>query len=157
MVLGGETRQQSVRAGLVALQSAGAQPREIVLIHDAARCCVTAPVIVRVVAEVEKSGAATAAVPVVDAMVRAESSCISSYIERAGLWSIQTPQGFVLEEILKAHEDAVTQGTEALDDASLVSIGRSVPLVLGDRLNIKVTTPEDLELARALIAGGVVK
>jgi 2-C-methyl-D-erythritol 4-phosphate cytidylyltransferase len=62
-----------------------------------------------------------------------------------------------MQDIVAAHEAAVREGVEGLDDASLVVRLRPVALVLGDRLNIKVTTPEDLELARVLVANGVVK
>lgn len=157
LVPGGETRQHSVRAGLTALAARGVDGSDVVLIHDAARCCVPDAVIHRVVEGVAVSGAATAAVPVVDSMVRAGTQGVETYVDRAQLWSVQTPQGFRMQDIVAAHEAAVREGVEGLDDASLVVRLRPVALVLGDRLNIKVTTPEDLELARVLVANGVVK
>lgn len=149
IVKGGATRQASVLAGVIALsEMRDVTPDTIVLVHDAARACVTQEVIQRVVSAVKEHGAATAAVPIVDSVCRSDAAgAISEYVDRASLWSIQTPQGFRLGELKAAHERALETGLEALDDASLMSSARKVVLVQGDRLNIKITQPGDLPVA----------
>ncbi len=149
IIEGGATRQASVFAGVMALnRMSGVTPNTITLVHDAARACVAQGVIARVVSAVAEHGAATAAVPIVDAVCRGGiDGSISEYVDRASLWAIQTPQGFLLGELLAAHERAMEIGQEAPDDASLMSSIRKVVLVQGDRLNIKITQPGDLAVA----------
>ena len=150
---GGATRQESVLRGLEALESlAGVGSETVVLVHDAARCCVSQAVIDSVVSGVLEFGAVTAGVPVVDSLCRAQDGVIEGYVERANAWAVQTPQGFRLGELARAHREAVQGGYEALDDASLVARLRSVRVVPGDRFNIKVTQPEDLSVAE-LVSG----
>jgi 2-C-methyl-D-erythritol 4-phosphate cytidylyltransferase len=68
------------------------------------------------------------------------------------MWAIQTPQGFLAAELLEAHRAAVRDGVEALDDAALVARRRAIHLVQGDRLNIKVTQPDDLKVAALILS-----
>jgi 2-C-methyl-D-erythritol 4-phosphate cytidylyltransferase len=131
----------------------GVQDDSIVLVHDAARCCVTPEVVERVVKGVREHGAVTAAVPIFDALSRAESGTLTTYVDREALWSIQTPQGFLVKDLLAAHAAAEREGTQALDDAALVARVRPVQVVMGDRLNIKVTHPDDLRVARMILSG----
>jgi 2-C-methyl-D-erythritol 4-phosphate cytidylyltransferase len=152
IVPGGETRQESVFRGLKALEISKMITEEmIVLVHDAARCCVTQEVIDRVVAGVINHGAVTAAVPVVDSLCRARDGVIQGYVDRTDAWAIQTPQGFVATDLMKAHTAAREEGTQALDDAALVATFRPVHIVQGDRFNIKVTQPEDLSVAGSIV------
>ncbi len=152
VVAGGSTRQRSVLKGIEALEREGRLvPGGTVLVHDAARCCVPAAVIARVLEGVTEHGAVTAAVPAVDSLCRVEGNVIAGYVERATAWSVQTPQGFDGLELLRAHRAAEEQGVEGLDDAALVARLRPVSVVLGDRLNIKVTQPEDLLVAAAAL------
>ncbi|MBE0596648.1 MAG: 2-C-methyl-D-erythritol 4-phosphate cytidylyltransferase, partial [Desulfuromonadales bacterium] len=75
--------------------------------------------------------------------------------ERGRLWQAQTPQGFTLSLIREAHEAAFRDGFRGTDDASLVErLGRCVAMIQGSYRNIKITTPEDLVLAEAFLAGG---
>lgn len=153
VVDGGSTRQESVMLGVSALEAEGVSLGDVaVLVHDAARCCLSQEVIARVLAGVAKHGAVTAAVPVVDSLCRVSDGRIESYVDRASAWSIQTPQGFLGNELLEAHRSAVAEGLEALDDAALVARIRPVSVVLGDRLNIKITQPEDLSVAAAALS-----
>jgi 2-C-methyl-D-erythritol 4-phosphate cytidylyltransferase len=149
VIEGGATRQASVFAGVLAVgETRDVTKDTVVLVHDAARACVTQQVIQRVVAAVLEHGAATAAVPIVDSVCRSTvDGAISEYVDRASLWSIQTPQGFRLGELKAAHERALKTGQEVFDDASLISSVRKVVLVRGDRLNIKITQPGDLPVA----------
>jgi len=152
VVAGGVTRQRSVLKGVEALEGEGRLVQGCaVLVHDAARCCVSAEVIARVLEGVAEHGAVTAAIPAVDSLCRVEGSVIAGYVERATAWSVQTPQGFDGLELLRAHRAAEEQGVEGLDDAALVARLRPVSVVLGHRLNIKVTQPEDLLVAAAAL------
>ena len=142
---GGSTRQESVQLGVSALVDLfKVDSSSVVLVHDAARCCLTQEVINRVVEGVATHGAVSAAVPIFDALSRAEDGRITNYVDRDNLWSIQTPQGFFVQDLVAAHTKASQEGVAALDDAGLVSLLRPVHLVMGDRFNIKVTNPDDL-------------
>jgi 2-C-methyl-D-erythritol 4-phosphate cytidylyltransferase len=152
-VEGGATRQESVSRGISALvEKCGIGDDSIVLIHDAARCCITHEVVQRVVEGVSELGAVTAAVPIFDALCRAESGKLTTYVDREALWSIQTPQGFIMRDLVAAHARAQQDGTQALDDAALVARSRSVSIVMGDRFNIKVTHPDDLRVVQMIIS-----
>jgi 2-C-methyl-D-erythritol 4-phosphate cytidylyltransferase len=152
IVEGGETRQDSVRLGVEHLTSIqGVSAKIPVLVHDAARCCVTSDVVARVVRGVEEYGAATAAVRVLDSTCRVDmAGNLAEYVDRDSLWSVQTPQGFLLDDLVRAHQEAKREGVAALDDASLVARIRPVRAVVGDRLNIKITEPGDIKLVEAL-------
>ncbi|MFC4453406.1 2-C-methyl-D-erythritol 4-phosphate cytidylyltransferase [Deinococcus sonorensis] len=144
-ILGGDTRQRSV---LALLQASDA---DVVLIHDAARPFLPPTVARAVRAAAVQHGAATAALPVADTLVRATADRWEERVERQGLWAVQTPQGFVREVLLGAHLDAERAGHLATDDAGLVRwAGGEVALVPGDARLFKVTTPGDLRLADAL-------
>lgn len=153
VVVGGADRQASVRNGLAALGDPDFPLQgdaEYVLIHDAARCCVT-PEIIRTVAVAARreGGGATAAIPVSDTLVRENGESV----DRDRLWSVQTPQGFDRGWITQAHERALREGWQAADDAGLSERqGRRALLVFGSPENIKVTRPEDLALAEAILA-----
>ena len=145
VVPGGDRRQDSVRAGLEALGHS-----TWVIIHDGARPLVTAALIERGLAEAEETGAACCALPVADTVKESDAAGnIASTVDRSRLWLAQTPQTFRYELLLEAHRNA--KG-EATDDAGLVeALGIKVRLHEGTRGNIKVTTPEDLALAQALL------
>lgn len=146
-ITGGKERQNSVFEGLKALSG-----NDIVLIHDGARPFIRIPVIHQLIAAVVKAGAAIVGVPVKDTMKQVENGNVKATIDRANLWSIQTPQAFYLEEILHAHETAERDNYFGTDDASLMEyIERVVSIVEGGYDNIKVTTPEDLLYAEAII------
>ncbi len=155
IIEGGASRQASVWRGVEELERRGVlQPDSVVLVHDAARCCLTREVIERVLDGVQCHGAVTAAVPVVDSLCRAEDGRVVGYVDRSQAWAIQTPQGFFAEDLLRAHREAAQQGIEALDDAALVARIRPVHVVHGDRFNIKVTQPGDLAVAERIGASG---
>ncbi|ADI14112.1 2-C-methyl-D-erythritol 4-phosphate cytidylyltransferase [Truepera radiovictrix] len=142
VVCGGATRQESVYNLLRAAQA------EVVLVHDAARPFLEAAVIERVVAAVRAHGAASVVTAVADSLIEAASGRV---VDRAPLRAVQTPQGFRRELLLAAHERARERALEATDDAALVrALGHPVALVEGSSWLFKVTTPADLELARAL-------
>jgi 2-C-methyl-D-erythritol 4-phosphate cytidylyltransferase / 2-C-methyl-D-erythritol 2,4-cyclodiphosphate synthase len=149
-VPGGDSRQASVLAGLEALIPRHA---ERVLIHDAARPLVSPDIIDRVLEALETYPACLAALPVADTLkVGAEGRVIRT-VDRRGLWRAQTPQGFRFGTILAAHRAARNESTEDFtDDASIAEWrGLEVALVLGSERNIKLTTPEDFDLAERLL------
>jgi 2-C-methyl-D-erythritol 4-phosphate cytidylyltransferase len=144
---GGETRQQSVRAGLQALGDC-----DLVLVHDAARPLATASLARRVLAAAVASGAAIPALPPRDAVKRAEGSLIVESLDRSRIVLAQTPQAFSYPLLLKAHFDAFDSGLSGDDDAQLVAAsGHPVTLVEGEPTNIKLTTADDLEVLEALL------
>lgn len=150
-VPGGATRQQSVRNGL---ESLAADPPARVLIHDAARPFVAAPMIDRVLAALARSPGAIAALPVVDTMKRAAANGprIEATTSRERLWRAQTPQGFRFTEILAAHRAAAA--VDLTDDAAVAeAAGLAVELVEGTEENFKVTSEADLQRAERFLAG----
>ena len=149
-VAGGANRQESVLRGL---ESLAEEAPERVLIHDGARPFVSAAVIDRVLAALETSAGAIAALPVVDTLKRGDGGVIHGTQDRAGLWGAQTPQGFRYAEILAAHRAAA--GEELTDDAAVAErAGLAVALVEGSRENIKVTSQDDLKTAERWLRGG---
>lgn len=160
-VLGGSSRQESVRKGLEALatETPESPTPDLVLIHDGARPFVDAATISRVIAALATHAGAIAALPVTDTLKRAkENGSIAATIDRAGLWRAQTPQGFLFTAILDAHRQATAECDEAVsdaitDDAALAEwAGLDVALVPGATANIKLTTPEDLAMAARWMA-----
>ena len=144
-VSGGATRSESVRNGLAEVPD----DADVVVVHDAARPLAT-PALFSAVIEAVKSGAdaAVPVVPVTDTVKRVEGDRVVETLDRAELVSVQTPQAFRADILRKAH----ASGGEATDDASLVeAIGGTVVVVPGERNNIKITTPDDLRIAEALL------
>jgi 2-C-methyl-D-erythritol 4-phosphate cytidylyltransferase len=146
--LGGERRRDSVHAGLVCLTGC-----DYVVVHDGARPLVTAGLIDAALAGARECGAALCALPVTDTVKRSDAGGhVRGTVAREGLWLAQTPQAFRTELLLRAH--AAVEG-DITDDAAMVEhLGEPVRLVQGSRLNIKVTTQEDLALAEALLMAG---
>jgi 2-C-methyl-D-erythritol 4-phosphate cytidylyltransferase len=149
---GGASRQESVSEGLGRVTT----DCELVVIHDGVRPFVSGSLIDRCVNEAQEKGAVVVGLPARDTIkVVSETRKVQSTLERAALWEIQTPQAFHLELIVKAHRWARDNGIHATDDAALVErFGTSVYVLDGERTNIKVTVPEDLLFAEALIREG---
>ena len=148
VVPGGQTRASSVRK---AFERAGALPRDIVCIHDAARPLVTAREAQDVIAAAERTGAAIAATPIVDTVKRVEADRIVATVDRNGLWAAGTPQAFRADLL----RQALASGRETTDEAALCEeLGIAVSVVPVSRLGFKITSPEDLELAEAILKRG---
>jgi 2-C-methyl-D-erythritol 4-phosphate cytidylyltransferase len=143
--LGGKRRQDSVAAGLKKLKDC-----DWVVIHDGARPLVTKELIEEGLKAAKETGAAVAAVPVTDTIkVAGDDRIVLETPPRQNLWAVQTPQVFRPGIITKAYQQA--KG-EATDDAALVErAGYKVKLYMGSYENIKITTPQDLLIAEALI------
>lgn len=149
-VIGGATRQMSVRAGLEALS---AHMPDIVLIHDAARPFASARLIARAAEAAAKSGAAIPALPVTDTVKSVDgNSQVERTLDRNSLRLIQTPQAFAFKPLLAAHRRAVTHGrNDFTDDAALAEwAGMPVTVFDGEAGNIKITNPEDFMRAEAM-------
>jgi 2-C-methyl-D-erythritol 4-phosphate cytidylyltransferase len=149
VIAGGEVRQESVRRLLEQVVEDAA----LVLIHDGARPLITVDLIERALAETEKWQATVAAVPVKDTIqVTDGAGFVRETLPREQLWSVQTPQTFTLPLIREAHGKALQDGFVGTDDGSLVErLGKPVKIIMGAYDNIKVTTPEDLIIAEALM------
>jgi 2-C-methyl-D-erythritol 4-phosphate cytidylyltransferase len=149
LVLGGAQRQDSVRNGLRACQCSA---NDIILIHDGVRPLVDPETIDAVIAGVQEHDACITAVPVKDTLKTVHDGLIESTPERSSMWAAQTPQGFRCNHIASAHEQALAHGFSATDDASVLEwYGHPVAVVEGSYTNLKITTPEDLILAQALL------
>lgn len=143
IVPGGADRQASALCGLQALPP----DADATLIHDGARPFVTPAVIRRVIDSISACGSGAAAVPARDTVKRADpTGRVLETLDRTTLWQMQTPQGFLLQPLLRAHETAAGRYT---DDAALMeAAGFPVQLVMGDYRNVKMTSPEDLQMAQ---------
>lgn len=148
-VAGGAERQETVRLGLESLE---ALAPERVLIHDAARPLASAAVIGRVVEALDRHPAVLPVLPVVDSLKRVEGGLVAGQAARDGLVRAQTPQGFHFAPILAAHRAARGQG-HTDDTAIAAAAGLEVACVEGESRNMKLTLPEDLALAEALLRG----
>lgn len=144
---GGATRQQSVMAGLKKAEG------DIVLIHDGARALVGRAEIDGVISDCIKYGAAAVGVPCKDTLKTADKDgFIQGTVDRETTYLIQTPQAFYLDEIVKLHERACADGFSATDDCMIAErYGKRVKITLGSYENIKLTTPEDIEIAEKII------
>ncbi len=169
-VFGGDSRQESVLAGLEALAQAetlaaetlaaetlatetlATEPPERVLIHDGARPFLPTVIVDRIIAAINPHQGAIAALPMTDTVKRVDSNLIETTLDRAGLWRAQTPQGFPFSVILAAHRAA--KGKHLTDDAAVAeAYGLAVQVVEGSAENFKVTTMDDLARAERWLAG----
>jgi 2-C-methyl-D-erythritol 4-phosphate cytidylyltransferase len=148
VVTGGATRADSVRAGLAVVPADAA----VVVVHDAARP-LAGPDLFAAVVDAVRTGDVEGAVPAVhvaDTLKRVQGDRVVATVDRDDLVAIQTPQAFAAGALRAAHAG----GGDATDDAGLLeAAGRPVGTVPGDPRNLKLTRPEDLALAEALLAG----
>jgi 2-C-methyl-D-erythritol 4-phosphate cytidylyltransferase/2-C-methyl-D-erythritol 2,4-cyclodiphosphate synthase len=153
LVTGGETRRESVRAGLEYLAAQGAPLN--VLIHDAARPFLPPHVIDGLLAAIEDHVGAIPALPVADTLVRFDGA-MGDNVPRESLYRVQTPQAFRFEAVLAAHR-AWPATRDATDDAQMVrDTGHDVTIIPGDIMLEKITQPEDFERAEALFSQALV-
>mgnify|MGYP005753369081 FL=1 len=149
VIVGGATRSHSVLAGLGELSP----DAELAAIHDGARPLVSQAVLEAVIRRASECGAAAPAVPVKDTVKRARDGLVTATLDRAELRAVQTPQVFQVDLIKTALQKALEDGAELTDDCAAVErLGIGVALTEGDYCNLKLTTPEDLAVAEALLA-----
>lgn len=145
IVLGGALRQGSVTNALRHVDNKSS----LVLVHDGVRPFIETRAVSRLIKEANKMGAAVLGTPVKETIKEAAGHTVKYTLDRQNLWTIQTPQVFKREIILKAYERFGKTGVT--DDASLVEkLGFKVKIIPGSYKNIKITTREDLAVAKAL-------
>ena len=149
IVPGGRRRQDSVYKGLCQIHP----DTEIVLIHDAVRPMISSNIIETVIKEVKEYGAAIVATPMKSTVKKIDQNLnIIETVPRHNLWMAQTPQGFKRDIITKAYDKILNSSIEFTDDAAVVeNEGYTIKIVSGSDDNIKITTPEDLQLAESLL------
>lgn len=149
LIVGGETRQESVYNGLQALPP----DAQRVLIHDGARCLATSELFDRCSEALLTCEGLIAAVPVKDTIKVVDSQgIITATPERKDLWAAQTPQGFNVELLKGCHAQGKELGWQVTDDAALLEkCGLPVKIVPGEETNLKLTTPVDLAIAEFIL------
>jgi 2-C-methyl-D-erythritol 4-phosphate cytidylyltransferase/2-C-methyl-D-erythritol 2,4-cyclodiphosphate synthase len=150
LVIGGAERKDSVLAGLEALRDASK-----ILVHDAARPFLAAPVIDRLLGALERESGAVPVIPVADTLARGAEQLLGDTVQREGVYRVQTPQAFRVEALLDAHR-RWPLGQGATDDAQMVrAAGYQVAMVAGDPALEKLTYSADFAMAEARIAAGM--
>lgn len=149
IVPGGTRRQDSVQAGLKEVDV----DTRIVVVHDGARPCVSQDVISEVIKSARRGAAVVSGCRIRDTVKIVEKGCtVSSTFDRAKLWAVQTPQAFPCSMLRKAYAAVEAQKLEVTDDSQAVEIaGEAVKICETDKPNIKITTPEDLQVAAAIL------
>lgn len=147
IVYGGKERQDSIHHALKTLNGDG-----IVLVHDAARPFIKREYVHLVAETAAKTGAAIIGVPAKDTMKKVSHGQVVETVERSSLWIVQTPQAFRISLLLSAYQKAQEDHFTGTDDASLVErLNAPITMIKGDYDNIKLTTPEDLFFAEAIL------
>lgn len=150
IIVGGDSRTKSVLAGILEVS----RQTGLIAIHDGARPLVTEALIDEVILQAARCSAAAPAVAVKDTIKRASRGMVEATLDRDSLFAVQTPQVFDADLILAALKKAEDDGAVITDDCAAVErIGMSVALTLGSYENIKITTPTDLLVAEAILAG----
>ena len=146
---GGYERFDTVNKGLELVKD----DIDLIAVHDASRCCVTAELIDKVIAAAAKSGAAIPACPVAATIKEAKDNTIIRTVDRAGLYEAQTPQVFETSLLKKAYENLKNLNeSEISDDSQLVeALGHKVSIVEADSSNIKITRRSDIAIAEAIL------
>jgi 2-C-methyl-D-erythritol 4-phosphate cytidylyltransferase len=149
VLIGGVTRFETVNKAIALLKD----DIELVAIHDAARCCVTAKWIDDAIKAAAKTGAAILACPVTATLKEVKDGHIVKNVDRAGLYEAQTPQVFEVKLLKQSREKAPKTDIEKItDDSQLVeAIGHKVSIVETDSSNIKITYPADAAIAEAIL------
>lgn len=149
IVVGGQRRQDSVYKGLLAMNDSEGS----VLIHDGARPLISSETIDLVWDFLKEKSAAIVGVPVKDTIkIVSEKKEVIDTPNREFLWSVQTPQGFDKDLIIRAHKNAQVNKIEVTDDSMMVELlGEKVSMIMGSYENIKITTQEDLDIAESIL------
>ena len=146
---GGDTRQKSVFNGLNALP----KDAEKVLIHDGARCLINPELIDQCARQLDENEAVILATKVTDTIKIVDNEgFIKETPDRNYLWAAQTPQGFLVTSLKKAHTMAIDKNWKVTDDASLFEmLNWKVKIIEGTYSNIKITSPIDLKIAKLFV------
>eukprot|EP00533_Pseudo-nitzschia_delicatissima_P001409 CAMPEP_0116093638 /NCGR_PEP_ID=MMETSP0327-20121206/8704_1 /TAXON_ID=44447 /ORGANISM="Pseudo-nitzschia delicatissima, Strain B596" /LENGTH=299 /DNA_ID=CAMNT_0003585187 /DNA_START=42 /DNA_END=942 /DNA_ORIENTATION=+ len=149
----GEERQGSVENGLNKLVEMSEGKCNYVAVHDSARPLVTIEEICNVVGDAKEHGAAVLGVPCKATIKESEDgSFVLRTIERSRLWEVHTPQVIKIESLLKGFKKVAEENLEVTDDVSVIEqLGEPVKLTRGEYTNLKITTPEDMDVAEAIL------
>lgn len=149
IVAGGAKRQISVMNGLERVP----EEARVIVVHDGARPCVTLELLSETIKSAKRYGSGVAAVKVTDTIKLVErGTLVSKTLDRDKLWAVQTPQAFRREPLYKAFELVKKKGLTVTDEASAVELlSEEVRLVPSPATNVKITTPDDLALATAIL------
>ncbi len=151
VIVGGSTRQESVWLALEQLAQAHIIPL-YVIIHDAARPFVTTGSIDQIFAQLKNGSSVTLAIPLSDSLKKSQAGKIIEDVDRSAFMLVQTPQAAQFETMLSAHRQARLKDHMVTDDAAILKFyGLEVIAVPGSRINLKITEPEDLIIAEALV------
>ena len=147
--LGGYERFDTIRKGLALVKD----DINLIAVHDASRCCITAQLIDRIIAVAAKSGAAIPACPVSATIKEVKDNTIIKTVDRSGLYEAQTPQIFEALLLKKAYENLKNLDESKIsDDSQLVeALGYKVTIVESDSSNIKITRQSDIAIAEAIL------
>ena len=146
VIKGGSTRQESSFIGVLHAKS------DVVIIHDGARPLVLPEDIDDAAKTAQKFGGAAVGFPCIDTMKRCEGTSIVETVDREGLYKIYTPQCFNRQRLMELHSLAKEKGVTVTDDCALYEWGgEDIKIVVGSSLNIKLTTPEDIYIAEAIL------
>jgi 2-C-methyl-D-erythritol 4-phosphate cytidylyltransferase len=150
---GGKERQDSIYNALQLLEHNGIESNSIILIHDGVRPFIPDRLIERLIEELKDYDGAIPGFPVKETLKEAASDgTVISTVDRERFWTVQTPQAFYFDTIKKAYDAAYKKGFYATDDAALAeNMGARLKIVAGSPLNIKVTTPEDMEMVEWIL------
>jgi 2-C-methyl-D-erythritol 4-phosphate cytidylyltransferase len=150
LVIGGRLRQDSVRNGLEAIEN----PCDIVIIHDGARPFVSPSFIEKGIFLMEMFDAVIPAIPVKDTIKTvSKEGFVMKTLERDSLWNVQTPQTFKYDLIVKAYREGMNKKLYGYDDATFLEyMGKKIKVIEGSPYNIKITTPEDLIIAKGMLS-----
>ena len=148
---GGKERQDSVYSGLKLIEDEDC----VVLIHDGVRPLVEKSLVEELIkhmsdsmSNLEDCDGIIPGVPLKDTIKESEGDIVKKTLKRDSLWAIQTPQAFHYERIMKGYETAIKEGFYSTDDAALIERYKGrIKIIRGSYTNIKITTPEDLDIA----------
>lgn len=154
IVLGGASRTESVYNGILALKDLPCPPNadDYVFIHDGARPLVDLELLNNALDTLKTCDVCVAGVPVKNTVKEVKDNMVSATLDRSSLVEVQTPQCFSYDVLLRSYENAINNNIEATDDTALAELlGYKVVISKGSYRNIKITTPEDIKIAEALL------
>jgi 2-C-methyl-D-erythritol 4-phosphate cytidylyltransferase / 2-C-methyl-D-erythritol 2,4-cyclodiphosphate synthase len=156
IIEGGKERQDSVFSGVESIKNA--KDNDVIAIHNGSNPMVKSQEISHCIAEAKKHGAAVCAFPLKDTIKRVSNGFVKETIPREGIWQMQTPQCVQYGIFRKAKDASRKQKKYYTDDAALVeAIGKKVKIVQCSNKNVKITTPDDLEIAQKMLGTGMTK
>lgn len=157
---GGATRNETIMNGIEYIENGyGIDDDTIIVTHDAARPFINERIIKENIEYTRKSGAATTAVPATDTILAADNyRFINDIPDRNHMYMCQTPQTFYAKQLKEMYESLSEKEKDSLTDASKILLlnGQKIAIVEGERYNIKLTYPEDMIIAEALLRSGII-